>query len=125
MTASALDWVVQGGTYGVYQAITAAPPTVVAPVVADCTGTAGLLTLGGALTVSATSDIDADTVGALVVSFTPSLKSDGTVATAAPAGYSTFTTGPTTVDDTICGASSSPAGVGNGQVTNCSADNVF
>jgi type IV pilus assembly protein PilA len=121
--ASGLDWVVQGGTYGAYAGLTAAPPPAAAGA-ATCAGTLAFGALGTALTVSATSDIDGDTVGALVEAFTPAITaSTGVVATAAPV-IAVFATPPATIPNPIC-AAGQPATVGNGQVTNCSADNVF
>jgi type IV pilus assembly protein PilA len=120
--ASSLDWVVQGGTYGVYAAITAAPPTVGAA----CTAaTVPFGALGQALTVAATSDIDGDDVGSLVAAFTPAITaSTGVVSTAAPTFDATmFTAKTTTIESSVC--TTQPTTVGNGQVTNCSADNVF
>ena len=122
VAASSIDWMVQGGTYGVYNAITAAPPVVVAPVVAVCALPLGAL--GQALTIAATSDIDADTVGSLVAAFTPAITaSTGVVSTPAPA-TAAFTAGPATVNTVNCPGGTQPA-VGNGQVMNCSSDNVF
>jgi type IV pilus assembly protein PilA len=122
LAASALDWVVQGGTYGSYVALTLEPPTVGG--LATCATIAGLGALGQALSVGATSDIDGDTVGSLVAAFQPSLTAAGVVKTAAPAlAKASFTTAPASVDISVC--TLQPATVGNGQVTNCSADNIF
>jgi type IV pilus assembly protein PilA len=123
VAASALDWVVQGGTYGVYAGGTLAPPAVAAPMVAACPAPLG--NLGQALTISATSDIDGDGVGSLVAAFTPAINaSTGNVVTAAPAPFAFAA--PATISNIICAAAvAQPATVGNGQVTNCSADNVF
>ena len=61
--AAALDWNVEGGTYGIYAGLTAAPPAVVAPMLATCAaGTGTLGALGRAITVAANSDIDGDAV---------------------------------------------------------------
>jgi type IV pilus assembly protein PilA len=120
--ASGLDWVVQGGTYGVYGGTTAAPPPATAGA-ATCAGTLAFGALGTALTVAATSDIDGDAVGSLVAAFTPAVvASTGVVATPAPAPFAFAA--PATVDGTVCNGLQ-PATVGNGQVTNCSPDNVF
>ncbi len=123
--ASALDWVVQGGTYGAYAALTAAPPPAVAGG-SDCTGTLRLKLLGQALTIAATSDIDGDTEGSIVAAFTPAITaSTGVVSTAAPTiVIGMFATPPTTINTAVC-TTQAGAAVGNGQVTNCSADNVF
>jgi type IV pilus assembly protein PilA len=126
VAASQLDWVVQGSTYGAYAGITADPPAAAAGAIL-CAAPLG--DLGQALTVLATSDIDGDTVGSLVASFTPSyVASTGALDTAAPApAIAAFATPPTTVPNTNCAitALGLPANVGSGQVTNCSADNVF
>jgi type IV pilus assembly protein PilA len=119
VAASTIDWLVQGGTYGVYQSGTAAPPATGG---AACPAPLGAL--GGALTIQASSDIDGDTVGSLIASFTPArTASTGAVATAAP-NIAAFGNGPATISDTNC-AGVQPANAGDGQVVNCSADNVF
>jgi type IV pilus assembly protein PilA len=124
--ASALDWMVQGGTYGVYAALTDLAPATggAATCKGKVTGTT-LDTLGLALTIGATSDIDGDTVGSLVATFVPAIKAtDGSILKAAPTlTAAMFSAGPTSIDTTVC--TTQPANVGNGQVTNCSADNVF
>ena len=123
-SATLLDWMVQGGTYGVYLAVTAAPPAPPIGTTPDCTGTGVLGPLGQAVTISATSDIDGDSVGSQVAAFTPAIvASTGKVATPAPAPAQPVLT-PGSVDTTVC-AGVQPTSVGNGQVTNCSADNVF
>jgi type IV pilus assembly protein PilA len=66
-----LDWVVEGSTYGCYES--------------NVAGGAGT-DFGTALTVQATSDIDADGVASCVVLFKPTLDSTGAVSTAAPDG---------------------------------------
>jgi type IV pilus assembly protein PilA len=121
IAASTLDWVVQGGTYGAYAGITADPPTTGG--LATCGAPLGAL--GQALTIAATSDIDGDTVGSLVASFTPSITaSTGVVKTNAPAAAAAmFSNGPTSINTAVC--TTQPTNVGNSQVTNCSADNVF
>jgi len=124
VSASMLDWVVQGGTYGAYAALTLDPPPATAGA-ATCAGTGTLDALGQALTIGASSDIDGDAVGSLVASFTPSIvASTGDVNVAAPAAdIAMFAAPPTGIDTTVC--TLQPGTVGNGQVTNCSADNVF
>jgi type IV pilus assembly protein PilA len=123
VAASAIDWVVQGGTYGVYAATTDAPPIVIAPTIATCAATVPLGPLGQAITIAATSDIDGDDVGSLVVSFTPAVTaSTGVVSTVAPDVFGFKA--PATISAVNCPAGQ-PGNVGNGQVTNCSADNVF
>ena len=123
LAASSLDWVVQGGTYGVYAATSASPP---ATGTLTCAGTGTLTTLGDAVTVGSTSDIDGDTVGSLVAAFQPSLKADGTVNVAAPViAKASFAASTATVSTVVCPGGTQPASIGNGQVTNCSADNIF
>jgi len=111
--ASAIDWQVQGATYGQYQVATAAPPAGQVP----CG--AGLGAFGGAMSVSAVSDIDGDATNATVGLWQPlRVAATGAVGTAAPAL-------PLTGNMTVCGAAAQPGTIGDGQVTNCSADNVF
>jgi len=126
VAASAIDWVVQGGTYGIYQATTADPPTgLAAGTLATCVATTGLGPLGQAITISSTSDIDGDAVGSSVVAFTPSIvASTGVVDMAAPASP-VFTAPPGVVNTVNCPGGTQPLNIGNGQVTNCSADNIF
>jgi type IV pilus assembly protein PilA len=69
-TAAAIDWVVEGNTYGCYT---------IANDTGDARGDYGV-----ALTVSAESDIDGDTNNGCVSLFKPLLGSDGGVTTAAP-----------------------------------------
>jgi type IV pilus assembly protein PilA len=121
--ASGLDWVVQGGTYGVYAGLTATAPPATAGAI-TCAGTLLFGTLGSAITVSATSDIDGDTVGALVQAFTPTVTASTGVSLADAPAQAVFAAGPASILNTIC-AGGQPATVGNGQVTNCSPDNVF
>jgi len=112
--ASAIDWLVQGATYGQYQTATAAvPATGVATCAAPVIGA-----FGYALSISAISDIDGDTVKATVGAWQPQLNNAGAVVTAAP-------NLPLIGDTTVCGGAAQPATIGNGQVTNCSADNIF
>ncbi len=113
VTASAIDWQVQGATYGRYQVATAAPG-------ANATVCAGLGAFGGALSVSAVSDIDGDAANATVGLWQPlRVAATGAVGTAAP-------TLPLTGNMTVCTAGGTQeATIGDGQVTNCSADNVF
>ena len=124
VNASLIDWMVQGGTYGVYGATTDAPPVVTAPTLATCVASLPLGALGQALTIAATSDIDADGVGSLVASFTPAITaSTGAVSKVAPVPYAFAA--PATISTVNCPAGVQPGNVGNGQVTNCSSDNVF
>ncbi len=125
VASSQLDWVVQGGTYGVYAAATGQPPTVTDPMVATCATTGGttvnvLGALGQTLAVAASSDIDGDGVLSAVAAWQPEVNSATGVATAAPAAPF-----PAAANPANCASSLQPGSVGNGQVTNCSPDNVF
>jgi type IV pilus assembly protein PilA len=71
--ANAIDWVIEGNTYGCYRAAT------------DGGGTAGGANYGTALSLSAESDIDGDAINACVALFKPVMAADGTVSLAAPA----------------------------------------
>jgi type IV pilus assembly protein PilA len=123
VNASRLDWQVQGGTYGVYAAATNTPPPATAGA-GTCAGTGNLGALGQGLVIGATSDIDGDTVGSAVALWAPFVNASTGVATPAPAfAAGLFSAAPATIDTTVC--TLQPANVGNGQVTNCSADNVF
>jgi hypothetical protein len=121
VAASQLDWQVQGATYGVYAAAIAGQPTPPTGMTATCP----IGNLGAAVTISGQSDIDGDSVYSLVAAFVPAIKSsDGTVATAAPAALTPQGSGTATFQN-CNGDGTQPSNVGNGQVTNCSADNVF
>ena len=122
VAASQLDWQVQGATYGVYAATTAGQPTAPTGMVNTCAAPLG--NLGAAVTVSGQSDIDGDGVMSRVAAFVPAINSaTGVVATAAPIASQTQGTVAATTQN--CAGGTQPSNVGNGQVTNCSADNVF
>ncbi|HUK66158.1 MAG TPA: prepilin-type N-terminal cleavage/methylation domain-containing protein [Anaeromyxobacteraceae bacterium] len=124
VAASAIDWLVQGATYGVYSATTAGKPTPPTGQVAACAAPLG--NLGAAVTIAAASDIDADQVLSLVASFTPAITaSTGAVATAAPSATGAGVGALTGVNTVNCNGGAQPTNIGNGQVVNCSADNVF
>jgi type IV pilus assembly protein PilA len=120
--AAVIDWIVQGGTYGQYQTATAAPPA--APAVATCNVVNGATTVaiasfGSALSISAISDIDGDAVQATIGAFQPARRADGTIATEAPVL-------PVMGNVANCAGGARPlTGLGDGQVTNCSADSIF
>jgi type IV pilus assembly protein PilA len=122
VNASSIDWLVQGATYGVYAADInsqlAAPPV---GTVITCVGTQNLTKLGGGVTIASSSDIDGDGVTSLVASFVPFVNSATGAATAAPSAITTFAA----AHSENCAAGVQPTNVGNGQVTNCSADNIF
>ena len=113
LVASNIDWVVQGATYGRYGASTAAPPAgnaIVCPT---------LGAFGGAISVSAVSDIDADGVLGTVGAWQPTrIATTGAVGVAAPVllGAGNIAS---------CVVATQPATIGDSQVTVCSADNVF
>jgi type IV pilus assembly protein PilA len=111
--ASAIDWVVQGATYGQYQTATNVVPATGA---ATC-GAPAIGAFGLGLSISAISDIDGDAVNATVGAWQPQRSAAG-VATAAPAL-------PLVGNTTVCGGTVQPATIGDGQVTNCSSDNIF
>ena len=116
LVASAIDWVVQGATYGQYWAATGAPPAGNATTCAAL----GLAAFGSAMSVSAISDIDADTVDTTVGAWQPlRVAATGAIGTVAP-------NLPLVGDLTVCGgAAGQPATVGDSQVTVCSSDNIF
>jgi hypothetical protein len=117
LVASAIDWVVQGATYGSYAAATAAPPAGNAVVCGA--GIPGLGDFGGALSISAVSDIDADGTLATVGSWQPvRVAATGAIGTPAPG-----LVGPGNI--VVCGVATQPVTIGDGQVTVCSSDNVF
>ena len=122
VAASDLDWMVQGSTYGNYAAATGSAPTgLVDPMHADCTGTRRLTTLGQAVSISGTSDIDGDAIRSTVGLWVPArVAATGAIATggAAPAL-------PLLGDVANCAGGLQPAGQGDMQVMNCSADNIF
>ncbi len=122
LAASQLDWQVQGATYGVYAASVAGTPTPPTGMVATCPAPLGAL--GSAISISGQSDIDGDGIFSLVSAFEPSINAgNGGVAVAAPVAPQPAGTAAVTIQN--CASSLQPGNVGNGQVTNCSADNVF
>jgi len=115
LLASAIDWAVQGATYGQYRTATAAPPAGQVP----CGN--GLGNFGGALSVSANSDIDADGALATVGAWQPVRNATtGVIQTAAPALAILGGAG-----TTICAGVNQPPSIGDSQVTVCSSDNIF
>ena len=115
-SAAAIDWVVQGSTYGTYETYTAVPNTAGATV---CPAPASVTAFGLALTVGAISDIDGDGVKSMVLAWSPVRDATGTITTPAP-------TATLIGDATNCGgAVTQPATIGDGQTTVCSADSVF
>jgi type IV pilus assembly protein PilA len=118
--ASAIDWNVQGATYGQYQTATANPPP--APAAQTCAAPV-IGAFGLALSVSARSDIDADTVFSTVGLWQRQLNNQGNEVTVAPAL-------PLMGNVANCAGGAHPGAanartIGDGQVTNCSADNIF
>jgi hypothetical protein len=74
--------------------------------------------LGRAMVINAQSDIDGDGTLSKVAAWKPVRNNLGAITTVAPAIASG--------DNTNCNAADTqPANVGDGQITTCSADNVF
>lgn len=121
--ASAIDWNVQGATYGQYQTATASTTAPAGNV--TCAAPIAITGMGYALSISAISDIDGDTVLATVGAWQPQRDNTGAVITAAPA-LALSGNLDNCAGGTQPGAGAGGAGnIGDGQVTNCSADNVF
>jgi len=120
LAASALDWNVEGGTYGVYAGVTAAAPVVVAPMVANCAAPLGAL--GRAITVAANSDIDGDGIFSAVAYWKPTRDAVGAVAVLAPVAPGLAVGAGL---QNCPGGLQAGANVGDGQIHTCSADNVF
>ncbi len=120
--AAALDWNVEGATYGIYQAITANPPTIPpgTPFVTTCTTPPG--TLGMTLSIGAWSNIDADATIAGVCMWRDAVDVTTGTVTTAPNCPALATGG---ADMTLCTGGARPLTIGSGQVAGCSADNVF
>ncbi len=117
--AQRIDWNVEGATYGAYQATVtvAAAATIPTGFVAICGG----LNLGPVVAIGGWSNIDGDATFSSVCMWRNLVSAAGAQVIAAP-------TCPTYAgaDITVCGAvTDKPASVGYGQVTTCSADNVF
>jgi type IV pilus assembly protein PilA len=113
LLASSIDWNVQGATYGQYNV---APGVVVG---AACGLPVGIGAFSLEMAISAVSDIDGDTTLATVAAWVPRRDSTtGGIQQAAP-GVVLFG------DTTVCGGVTQPGTIGDGQVTNCSSDNIF
>jgi type IV pilus assembly protein PilA len=93
--AQAIDWVIEGNTYGCYSS--------------DVNGGTGLY--GTQVSLSAESDIDGDTNNACVAIFKPVVGADGLVATAAP--------------NSTCTANAPPVAAPWGSVKRSPDDNTF
>jgi type IV pilus assembly protein PilA len=120
--AAALDWNVEGATYGIYQADTANPPTIPpgTPFVVVCATPPG--NLGMTLTVGAWSNIDADASIGTVCMWRDLIDAATGTATTAPVCPVNAVAG---ADVTLCPGSARPATIGSGQVATCSADTIF
>jgi type IV pilus assembly protein PilA len=116
--ASTLDWMVQGATYGVYQ-VSVTATTAPTGQLASCSAPLGAL--GYAMSIGSMSNIDGDSVFSHVVAFQRQIDTSGNVTTSAPAAPN----GGLAVDDQNCPGATMPGNLGDGQVTNCSKDNVF
>jgi type IV pilus assembly protein PilA len=79
-TSQAIDWVIDGSTYGCYD---------------SGTEVGGAKTYGSAITLWALSDIDGDTVNACTVLYAPRVNEAGGVTATPPAGCAAFPTTPT------------------------------
>ncbi|HSB18799.1 MAG TPA: prepilin-type N-terminal cleavage/methylation domain-containing protein [Anaeromyxobacteraceae bacterium] len=110
--ASAIDWNVQGATYGQYFTVTGNAPA------AGAVCAAPAVALGLSLAIGAISDIDNDAAISQVCAWQPQLDNTGNPVGATP-------NCPGGGDTTVCGGVTQPATIGNGQVTNCSSDNIF
>jgi type IV pilus assembly protein PilA len=120
--AAALDWNVEGATYGIYQAVTGSAPTIPTGTAytAVCVTPPG--NLGLTLSIGAWSNIDADsTIGTVCMWRDRVDVTTGTVTTA-PTCPAAAVAG---ADVTLCAAGVRPATIGSGQVAGCSADTVF
>ena len=114
LLASAIDWSVQGATYGQYRVT---PGTQVGA--AACAAPAGIDIFASEIAISAVSDIDGDAQLATVAAWVPRRNSTtGAVQQAAPAAALVGNT-------VVCGGALQPATIGDGQATNCSSDNIF
>jgi type IV pilus assembly protein PilA len=122
--AQALDWNVEGATYGQYTVIPGAAVTAPAGGVNTCAAAnARLGDLSAVATMFAVADIDDDAVNGLVVVWKPQRGAAGTIAsgTAAPAVVA-----PAGTNNGNCGGFAQVEGThGDGQVITCSTDNVF
>jgi type IV pilus assembly protein PilA len=121
--ASAIDWAVEGATYGRYNAAIGNQP--VPPPNYAVSGSIGapsamVANLGLSLSIGATSDIDGDATASSVCLWRAQINSAGQNVAGNPA----CTAGPA-AGMTMCAAGAKPNTIGWGQVANCSADNVF
>jgi type IV pilus assembly protein PilA len=119
--AAALDWNVEGATYGIYQAVTASPPTnLPAGLVVACTTPPG--NLGRVLSIGAWSNIDGDTSIGTVCLWRDHVDVDTGQTVTAPNCPAAAAPGANVAN---CPGGTRPVTVGSGQVTGCSKDNVF
>ena len=116
--AARVDWNVEGATYGAYQATVtqAAAATIPTGFVAAC----GALNLGPVMSVGAWSNIDGDTTFSSVCMWRNLVNTAGAEVVAAPNCPVNAA-----ADTTVCNGVTKPGSIGFGQVTTCSADNVF
>jgi len=120
--AQALDWNVEGATYGQYSVTAGAAVTAPAGGVNTCVAAnAQLGNLSAVATMWAAADIDDDAVNGLVVVWKPQRTAAGAIGTAAPAFVP-----PAGTNSGNCGGLVQIDGThGDGQVITCSLDNIF
>jgi type IV pilus assembly protein PilA len=124
--AGAIDWNVEGGTYGLYTVLVGnqvAVPGGANPTRNTCAGTNRLGILGLSYAIQAASNIDGDTGAgsvALVAMWRPQRNNTG-APMAGAAGPVAFAN----ANLQNCAGGTQPLNVGDGQVHTCSADNVF
>jgi type IV pilus assembly protein PilA len=119
--AMAIDWNVEGATYGIYQA---AIDTVPVPPANFKTDDGANIFLGLSVTVGAYSDIDGDSGGTATKMGAVCLWR-AQVDSSTGKEVAMTTTCPTGGDLTLCPGGTKPLTIGSGQTAGCSADNVF
>jgi type IV pilus assembly protein PilA len=116
--AQAIDWNVEGATYGIYQATAGNVP---AKAPAGFVTVCGANNLGLSLSVGAWSDIDGDAALAGVCLWRDQVDNAGALVGATPACPANAAK----ADMTNCAGGVRPATAGSGQVVGCSADSIF
>jgi type IV pilus assembly protein PilA len=117
--AMAIDWAVEGSTFGRYNAAVGNAPAAQVPFLAvGALANGDAVTLGRSLSVGATSDIDSDGVTSSVCLWRATIDATGNPVAGNPACVAG-------TDMTICAAGVKPGTIGWGQVAGCSSDNIF